>query len=133
MVEKQQIYQTVTLVIIILIFDTLERRRPGHAVERRRDLPLNLLALAVTAAAGEMWKPLLTKGFNSVELGAVLSMSHIQRLPGAAKIILGLILADFFLYWVHRAMHRNGSLLLPTTTGFTTGQGVFRTKTSDSF
>ncbi len=112
--ERQEVYQALTLVAVVLFFDAMERIRPGHAVERRHDLSLNVLALAVTAGAGELWKALLTKGFNAVALGSALSVSYIQRLPGTVKILLGLILADFCLYWVHRAMHR--PLLWPTHT-----------------
>lgn len=112
--EKQQFYQAATLVVVVLFFDALERIRPGHTVERRRDLSLNILALAVTAVVGEIWKPLLTDGFNAIDLGMALSMSGIHRFPGGVKILLGLILADFCLYWVHRAMHR--PLLWPTHT-----------------
>ena len=106
MVDRQEIYQALTLVAVVLVLDSMERIRPGHLVERNRDLSLNILALAITAGAGEIWKTLLTKGFDALSLGTVLSVSYIHGLPGAVKILLGLVLADFCLYWVHRVMHR---------------------------
>jgi len=106
MVGKEFLYQSVTLVSVVLFFDFLERSRPGHAVDRRRDLSLNVLALLVTAAGGETWKASLMSGFNMLDLGGILSPAGLHALPGAIKVLIGLVLADFSLYWVHRAMHR---------------------------
>jgi sterol desaturase/sphingolipid hydroxylase (fatty acid hydroxylase superfamily) len=106
MAESGQLYQTITLVVVVLFFDLLERIRPGHAIDRQKNLSLNVLALLITAAAGEMWKALLLTGVNTLNPDKILSMADIHRLPGAVKVPLGLILADFCLYWVHRAMHR---------------------------
>jgi hypothetical protein len=36
MVDRQQIYQAVTLAIVVLFFDTLERRRPGFISTNNR-------------------------------------------------------------------------------------------------
>jgi sterol desaturase/sphingolipid hydroxylase (fatty acid hydroxylase superfamily) len=103
---KEQIYETITLIVIVLFFDFLERTRPGFAINRKRDLNLNILALLVTASAGEIWKPIILHTFDALRLGKVLSITSLITLPSVAKIILGLIAADFCLYWVHRAMHR---------------------------
>jgi len=90
----------------VLFFDFLERRRPGFTVHRQRDLPLNILALLIVIIAGEVWKTLLLKGFHALNPGRIISLASLHDLPSAVKIALGLILADFSLYWVHRAMHR---------------------------
>jgi sterol desaturase/sphingolipid hydroxylase (fatty acid hydroxylase superfamily) len=104
--EREQIYQTITLVLVVLLFEFQERRNPGHAVDRRKDLPLNIVALLVTAAAGEIWKALLINGVKMLNPFQIASLGALHALPGPVKVISGLILADFCLYWVHRAMHR---------------------------
>jgi sterol desaturase/sphingolipid hydroxylase (fatty acid hydroxylase superfamily) len=104
--ETQQLYQALTLVGVVLIFDYLERRRPGYSIDRKLDLPLNVLALLIVIIAGEVWKTLLVNGLDAVNLAKVFSPAALHRLPGAVKIVLGLIFADFCLYWVHWAMHR---------------------------
>jgi sterol desaturase/sphingolipid hydroxylase (fatty acid hydroxylase superfamily) len=104
--EKEQLLQAITLVVVVLFFEFMERLQPGHAADRQKDLPLNLMALLITAAAGEMWKTLLVKGVNTLNPGQITSLALLRGLPGTVKVISGLILADFCLYWVHRAMHR---------------------------
>jgi sterol desaturase/sphingolipid hydroxylase (fatty acid hydroxylase superfamily) len=108
-IERERLFQTVSFIIIVVFFDFLERRRPGHAVNRRWELALNLLALATVIVVGEIWKILLLKGFGVFDLPE-LSSSGLQSLPGGVKIVLALILADFCLYWVHRGMHGRGLL-----------------------
>jgi hypothetical protein len=51
---KEELYQIVTLILIVLLLDLFERRQPGHSVDRQWDLPLNILALLVVIVAGEM-------------------------------------------------------------------------------
>lgn len=101
-----QLYQILTLVAVVLIVDVLERRRPGHAVDRHMDLPLNILALAVVIISGEFCKGLILAGFNAMQMGDLIEVTSLTTLPGALKILIGLVLADFCLYWIHRAMHR---------------------------
>jgi sterol desaturase/sphingolipid hydroxylase (fatty acid hydroxylase superfamily) len=104
--DKGQLYQTLTLITVVLIVDILERRRPGHLVNHRMDLPLNVLALSIVVVSGEMLKGFILKGLNALNIGAVFSITILADLPGALKIVLGLILVDLCLYWIHRAMHR---------------------------
>lgn len=104
--ERGLLSEIITLVLVVLFFDSMERLRPGHAVNRQRDLSLNILALIVVIVSGEMWKALLLEGLNAINLPRAQTLSVVPRLPGAVKILLGIVLTDFCLYWVHRAMHR---------------------------
>lgn len=104
--EKEHLYQAMTLVVVVLFFDFLERLYPGYRVHRRRDLPLNVLSLLIVIVAGEIWKTVLLNGFNGVDPGGLISWGSLRRLPGLVKLALGLVSADFCLYWIHRAMHR---------------------------
>jgi sterol desaturase/sphingolipid hydroxylase (fatty acid hydroxylase superfamily) len=108
--DKERLFQTVILIAVVLCFDFMERRRPGRAVDRQWEMHVNILALAVVIAVGEIWKDFLMKGYAALDLVRLFSASGLQRLPGAAKIILGTVLADFSLYWVHRGMHGKGLL-----------------------
>ena len=103
---KIELYQAVTLALAVLFFDFLERSRPGFDVNRRRELSLNILAILVVIAAGELWRVLLLSGFNALNLDELLSFHALRGLPAVVKIILAVMLGDFCLYWVHRAMHR---------------------------
>jgi sterol desaturase/sphingolipid hydroxylase (fatty acid hydroxylase superfamily) len=105
---KQQLYQAITLIVVVLFFHFLERRRPGFQVHRQRDLPLNVLALIIVIVAGEMWKTILVKGLDAFRLDRIIFLDGLHGLASAVKIISGIILADFCLYWIHRAMHRPG-------------------------
>lgn len=101
-----QLYQTTVLVIVVLIFDTLERRRPRLPIDRHKNLSLNVLALGVVIFGGEAWKRLIQEGLAALSLGSFSFLDIVHLMPGAAKIVVGLVLADLCLYWVHRAMHR---------------------------
>ncbi len=103
---KEQTYETITLILVVLFFDFLERTRPGFAVNRKRNLTLNTIALLITVAAGEIWKPVILSAFHDLRLDKLLSITSLIALPGIVKIIVGLIAADFCLYWVHWAMHQ---------------------------
>jgi sterol desaturase/sphingolipid hydroxylase (fatty acid hydroxylase superfamily) len=107
--DKEIIYQAVTLMAVVFIFDSLERSRPGHIVDRGKDLGLNILAIIVVIVAGEAWQWLILSAFRtSVFLWPAAYAP--QRISSIIRICFGLVLADFSLYWVHRGMHWNGLL-----------------------
>jgi sterol desaturase/sphingolipid hydroxylase (fatty acid hydroxylase superfamily) len=111
-ISPEQIVQTITLIIVVLIVDCFERLRPAFPVNRRRELPLNLLAMAAVMLLGEQAKIIAHDFFKFIHLESFVSLSSLTSLPGPAKFILAIVLTDFSLYWVHRAMH--GKLLWPT-------------------
>jgi sterol desaturase/sphingolipid hydroxylase (fatty acid hydroxylase superfamily) len=95
---------------MVLFIGYLEHRLPGHAVDRRWELSLNILALLVVIVAGEMWKTILLTGFNAFDFQSFFYQPRLRELPAELKIFLGVVLADFCLYWVHRFMHRKALL-----------------------
>ena len=112
MIPKEQLYETVALVLSVGFFDALERHRPRFSVNRRYMLVLNITALLVVISAGEFWKIALVSGLNAMDLSGIIVPGGITGLPGFFKILLGLVLADLSLYWVHRGMHRKRVLWL---------------------
>ena len=98
--------QAVTLVVVVLFFDTWERLRPSRVIERMPSLRLDLLAIAVVIVFGEVSKVIVMGGIDLAGLGAAGGYTApLENLPLALKVFAGVCLADFSLYWVHRAMH----------------------------
>lgn len=106
MVPIEEIYQAATLIFIVGIVDVLERRYPRFPVNRRYNLWLNITSVIVVIFAGELWKIELIKGFNAMSLSSMRAFNGMRYIPSVVKILLGLVIADFCLYWVHRGMHR---------------------------
>ncbi|HEX8949909.1 MAG TPA: sterol desaturase family protein [Dissulfurispiraceae bacterium] len=106
--DKESLLQSAALFAIVLLCDFLERRRPARRVDRRHDLLLNIAALLIVIVAGEIWKGMLLNGLEMFNPGEIPFLSGLRGLPGGVKIALGIIAADFCLYWVHRAMHGPG-------------------------
>lgn len=103
---KGELYQTITLLIIVLIVDLLERSRPGRNIDRRLDLTLNIVALIVVIIFGELSKSALVILLNEFDIRNLLHLKAIEMLPGVPKIIIGVILVDFCLFCIHWGMHR---------------------------
>ena len=87
------------------VFFALERALPGPKVNRKRNLRRDLLAMAVVSlGVGISRKALLTAG-GALRLDLAFAVPWIRALPSVAKIALGMVVVNFALYWVHRAMH----------------------------
>lgn len=112
--RPEQLYPTLTLAAVVVAVALGERLRPGFAVDRRRELGINLAALLLAVFAGEWCKEAAVAGLRLLGAGA-LNFAALASLPTAAKLPLAVLLTDFSLYWVHRAMH-NPRLLWVTHT-----------------
>ncbi len=110
MMDKERSFEILTLIVIVFFLDLMERRRPGHAVDRSQAMGLNIIALLVVIVAGEMWKEVLMKCFNAFDLAKLFSALGTQGLHSSWKIILAIVLADFCLYWVHWGMHHTSPM-----------------------
>lgn len=106
MTDLELLYEVVTFIAVVLLFDFAERYRPAFPVQRKYELNINVLAMTVVIFAGQQWKNLLRNWFDAFNTGEILSGTYFRILPSAAKILFAIILSDFCLYWVHWAMHR---------------------------
>ena len=106
MFDATTVPKLVTLLVSVLIFEAWERQRPSRPIDRRRHLGLNVLAFSIVVVAGAAWQRALAAGFEAIGLHDLLArLEPVRALPGPIKILLGVVLADFCLYWVHRWMH----------------------------
>jgi sterol desaturase/sphingolipid hydroxylase (fatty acid hydroxylase superfamily) len=107
MFTKEEIFQTLTLIAVVLVLHIMERRRPAYVINRYRELALNVFVLLTVIVGGELGRALLFRIYNALDLLRISSVAGLSTLPSAMKILLALILGDFSAYWVHRAMHRS--------------------------
>ena len=112
MISLEELYQALTLVIIVAILDLAERRHPRYPVNRLHDLSLNIVSLIIVIFVGEMWKPLIKKSYDALRIADIITIGGVKNFPSAVKILLAVILADLSLYWIHRGMHRRRALWL---------------------
>lgn len=96
----------VGLLLWIALFVIAERRWPGPSVDRRRQLRLDLLALATLVAAANVVRPLLLTAMEGAGLREAFGpLRALRALPAPGRILAGFVITDFLLYGIHRAMH----------------------------
>ena len=79
--ETQRLYDTLTLVVVVLLFNFLELRHPGYQVDRKRDLPLNILVILVVIVAGGDGED---SHFERAECSQGGQSIHLRRSPPAS-------------------------------------------------
>lgn len=85
------------LVVFVLLFTVWEARRPARPRHKRLQ-PLDVAVVLNVALFSLAGKWLLTPA-------ATYASAPLGGLPLAARVLIALIVIDFLLYWVHRAMH----------------------------
>ena len=102
--------QDVPIVVFLglaLVFEGLERLRPAREVNRWKDLKTDLLSFAFAVAINRLCDWGITGWMQShLPERLVASMADVRALPSVVKIALALVVADFTIYWIHRAQHR---------------------------
>lgn len=96
---------------LALVFETLERVRPAREVDRWKDLKIDVTSFALAVVMNRACDWMIT-GWAQTHLPVQLvdSMAAVRALPSVVKILLALIVADFTIYWIHRAQHRSDTL-----------------------
>jgi sterol desaturase/sphingolipid hydroxylase (fatty acid hydroxylase superfamily) len=98
--------QTFTFFVLVGIFEMWERLRPARTIERWADLKTDLLSFSLAVLMNRISTHTVKSVLNAVAPATVLGgLSRLQSLPGAVKIALAICVADFMIYWIHRAQH----------------------------
>src|SRR5947208_2101221 len=98
--------QIASLFALIVLFTIAERRWPAHPVDKYKDLKLDVLsfgfALAVNRGATYLVRGLVGDVTPRFLHGTVTTL---QSLPSALRIVVAIFVADFIIYWIHRSQH----------------------------
>ena len=93
-----------SFLVLAMACSAWEWCRPGWRVDRfaefRRDILSFAVALLFALAARRVWAGVGDPDASCAVLRAV------RELPFVAKLVLGVVLVDFSIYWIHRAQHR---------------------------
>ena len=102
-------YQIAALFGLIILFSICERIWPAYRVNHVRELKLDVLSFAFALGVNRV-ATLCVLGTVGDTTPAFLesTVAWLQGLPGAARIVIAIIMADFIIYWIHRSQHRFG-------------------------
>jgi sterol desaturase/sphingolipid hydroxylase (fatty acid hydroxylase superfamily) len=103
---RYQDFEIAALLGLAVVFALLEHLRPARPLDRRRFLRLDLLGLLVAVVSVNVSRLSLFFLLDSLGARDRLAVPAIQSLPSVVKIAGGIVVLDFCLYWIHRAMHR---------------------------
>jgi sterol desaturase/sphingolipid hydroxylase (fatty acid hydroxylase superfamily) len=84
----------------------VERFWPMRRVDRLRDLGMDVLSFGLAVVFNRTLDVVLGPLFATFTPGAVQSaLGDLRAQPVWLKILLAIVIADFTLYWIHRAQH----------------------------
>lgn len=100
-------YEIAAFVALVAIFEACERIWPARKVDRWRDLRLDVLSFVFAVVVNRLCTYVIRRWVGDVTPGFLESpIRYLQSLPSPIKIVLALFLADFTIYWIHRAQHK---------------------------
>jgi len=100
-------YEIAAFVALVAIFEVCERIWPARKVDRWRDLRLDLLSFVFAVVVNRLCTYVIRRCVGDVTPALLASpIRYLQSLASPIKILLALFLADFTIYWIHRAQHK---------------------------
>src|SRR5262245_45406662 len=104
-------YQLLAFVILIAVFESLERLRPAREIDRWKDLKIDVLSFTVAIGVNQVCKVILGAAFlQAMPVWLTSSVDGLQSLPSWSRILIAIVVVDFLIYWIHRAQHRSDLL-----------------------
>jgi sterol desaturase/sphingolipid hydroxylase (fatty acid hydroxylase superfamily) len=104
-------YQVIAFFVLVAIFELCERLRPARKIDRWADLKIDVLSFSFAVLINR----LCTNAINSAAVAifpakVIVSLHTVQAWPGIVKMALAVVVADFCIYWIHRAQHHTDLL-----------------------
>jgi sterol desaturase/sphingolipid hydroxylase (fatty acid hydroxylase superfamily) len=108
---KPEDYQIIAFFLLVAVAEMFERLRPARKIDRWADIKIDLLSFSLAVLMNRVCTHAILSAANSVFPPGVMRGLHAtQALPGIVKMALAIVLADFTIYWIHRAQHRTDVL-----------------------
>ena len=100
-------YEIAAFFGLVAIFEICERLWPARTVDRWRDLRLDVLSFGFALCVNRLCTYLIRNALGGVTPAFLASPpGRLQSLSSPVKIVMAIFLADFTIYWIHRAQHR---------------------------
>lgn len=98
-------YETLAFFGLAGGFEILERFRPRE-IDRWKHMKIDVLSFALAILINRISQHSITGFLEAYAPAATLGgWFALQGLPASARIFLAIMLADFVIYWIHRAQH----------------------------
>jgi len=99
--------QIAALFGLIIVFSISERLWPAQRVDRWKDFKVDVLSFAFALAVNRLATHLIHGAVGDVTPPFLRgTVSFLQGLPSAVRILMALFIVDFIVYWIHRSQHR---------------------------
>jgi sterol desaturase/sphingolipid hydroxylase (fatty acid hydroxylase superfamily) len=96
----------VVFLVLAAAAEVCERLRPARRVNRARHLAMDLLSFGLAVVFNRSLDRLLAPVVaSSAPPGLASALSVLREQPIWLKVVIAVVLADFCLYWIHRAQH----------------------------
>jgi sterol desaturase/sphingolipid hydroxylase (fatty acid hydroxylase superfamily) len=104
-------YEMAAFFALAVVFGVCEHLWPARSIDRWRDLRIDVLSFAFALAANRVCTRLIRAWVGDFTAGFSTAFMHsIQNLPSSLKIVFGVFVVDFIIYWIHRAQHHYSTL-----------------------
>ena len=108
---KPEDYQIIAFFLLVGICEICERLWPARNVARWADFKIDLLSFSMAVLMNRLATHMVVSTATAIFPAMVIGGLHaLQALPGPVKMVMAIFLADFTIYWIHRAQHRTDIL-----------------------
>jgi len=99
-------YEIAAFFALVVIFGICEYLWPARQIDYWRDFRLDLLSFAFALAVNRICTHLIRLWVGNISGSYLTSIiDRVQGLPSVFKIVMGVFIVDFVIYWIHRAQH----------------------------
>ncbi|MBK7644844.1 MAG: sterol desaturase family protein [Planctomycetes bacterium] len=105
--QSTQDYEIAAFLLLVFVFELWEHSRPARRIDRFADLRLDLLSFGFALLVNRGCNRAINGTMDALLPEVALNSLHaMAALPTTVKILGSLVLADFTIYWLHRAQHK---------------------------
>ena len=111
MVLRREDYEIAAFFLLVAVFEIWERLRPARRIDRWAEFKLDVLSFAFALTVNRLCTYSVTHAAKAMSPAFLVDWVHaLQALPSALKIVVGIFMVDFVIYWIHRAQHTTNLL-----------------------
>ena len=107
MLAVTMLWEVAAFVLLAAAFEAWERLRPERRTPRWGPRRIDLVSFACAVLFAWLSRAAIDAGIDRVEPGLLMGevTAWLRSLPTWQKLLLGFLLIDFTIYWLHRAQH----------------------------